>query len=47
MVVTITVSGTRVEMTVCDQPNGSASPIAMATRAPSVRIMAAKARQER
>ena len=47
VVVTITVSGTRVEITVCAQPNRSASPIAIATRAPSVRTMAPSARQDR
>jgi hypothetical protein len=47
VVVTITVSGTSVEITVCDQPNTYARPIAIATRAPSVRMMAASARQER
>ncbi len=47
VVVTMTVSGTSVETTVFVQPNRSASPTAIATTAPSVRMMAARARQER
>ena len=47
VVVTITVSGTMVETTVLDQPTRSANPTAIATTAPSVRTMAASARNER
>ncbi len=47
MVVTITVSGTSVETTLFDQPKTSPSPTAMATTAPRVRTMAARARHER
>ena len=44
---TMTVSGTSVETTVFDQPKMAASPTAMATTEPSVRMIAPKARHER
>jgi hypothetical protein len=43
----MTVSGTSVEMTVCDQPKGCARPMAIATKVPSVKTIAPKARHDR
>ena len=47
VVVTMTVNGTRAETTEFVQPKISACPTAIATTAPSVRMMASRARQER